>query len=57
MLHSSTASGHRGVNGHPGGRFVTDGGAPDLLRKLDAPTRTRVVARAHALGMLPGADG
>lgn len=29
----------------------------DLLRKLDAPTRTRVVARAHALGMLPGADG
>jgi len=29
----------------------------ELLRKLDAPTRTRVVARAHALGMLPGADG
>ena len=27
-----------------------------LMRKLDAPTRTRVVARAHELGLLSGLD-
>jgi hypothetical protein len=30
LLHSSIAIGHRGVNGHPGGRFASEGGLPAM---------------------------